>query len=400
MEYQHKLLIATGILVAIAIYIVLTLPAAETGPDSAEAEALLLKSAGFGKGLGDYVYSYSELSDGYTTSYALVVNGGEREAEVQNPLSVKNIYILENDTIFCIRYPPTDEEICSSVKGDAEMENYVAFIQSKFFSDSNIAKAESNIAYLIEKGYLSVMPEIEDDIVSTVPCRRISYTIDYSNLSLDEAARFGISSGSPRVFMLSACVQNETGMVRESTLEYLDNGGVMHTKITTLSSFSDSSTPISAPEPNGDAVAVLRKEREQQIKLVACHTDKEGAEKEDCVADLSLILKRKDLCELAGSLRDRCMVTLVPIIKDETICPEINSPSFRDDCYIELAGAYKNSTYCSSIQNQSKIEHCEEVSVPKNETESDYDIDEFLNYIDDYDGDTGENTTGDNESAG
>ena len=122
MEYQHKLLIVTGILAAIAIYIALTLPAEAPGPDSSEAEALLLRSAGFGKGLGDYSYSYGEVSEGYRTSYALVANGNEKMAEVGNPLSTKNIYMLENDTIFCISYPTGEDDICSSVKGDAEME--------------------------------------------------------------------------------------------------------------------------------------------------------------------------------------------------------------------------------------------------------------------------------------
>ena len=400
MEYQHKLLIATGILVVVALYIVMTLPEAEVEvtPDNSEAEALLLRSAGFGKGLGDYAYSYGEVSDGYTTSYALANSGDARMAEIGNPLSAKKVYLLENDTIFCISYPTGEADVCSSVKGDSEMENYVSFVQSKFYSDTNIEKAKSSIAYLIEQGYLSVMAGIEDSTVEGTPCRRIQYTIDYSNLSLDEAARFGISSNSPRIFMLSACINNDTGMVRESTLEYMDNNGVMHSRVMTVASLSVSVPEVSAPEVNGDAVEVLRNEREQQVKLVACHTDMEDAERDDCVADLSLILKRKDLCDIAGSLRDICLVRLVPMTKDESICTAITSPSFQDDCYIELAGAFKNSTYCGSIQNQTKIEHCEEISVPKNETLSngEMDIEAFLNYIDDYDNnDTAEeNSTG------
>ncbi|MFZ5501284.1 MAG: hypothetical protein ACOY58_05155, partial [Candidatus Micrarchaeota archaeon] len=300
MEYQHKLLIATGLLAVIALYIALTLPAQPAQPDSSEAEALLLKSSGFGKGLTDYSYSYGEVSEGYPTTYSLVSNGGRKSALVENPLSLKTVYLLENDTVFCIRYPMSADEVCSSVRGDAGMENYVEFIDSKFYKDANILKAESSIAYLLQEGYLAVQPEIEEGSVGGVSCQLIRYSIDYTNLSLDEAARFGISSNSPRVFMLSACIDQE-GMNRKSTLDYTDNEGAAHSRVLTVSAFSESSVPdITAPEPNGDAVGILSKEREHQIKLVSCHIDKRGQDKDECIADLSLVLRRKDLCELAG----------------------------------------------------------------------------------------------------
>ncbi len=82
MEYQHKLLLVTIILVAVALYITFTVGPGPSAQNSDEAEALLVKAAAFGKGLSDYTYSYSEISDGYRTSYVLASSGGARYAEI------------------------------------------------------------------------------------------------------------------------------------------------------------------------------------------------------------------------------------------------------------------------------------------------------------------------------
>ncbi|MEW6036594.1 MAG: hypothetical protein AB1529_08340 [Candidatus Micrarchaeota archaeon] len=390
MEYQHKLLLITAILVAAALYIAFTTAPAPAAPDSSEAEELLLNSSGFGKGLADYAYSYTEVSDGYRTTYSLIRKGGAMMAEVQNPLSTKRVYLLGNDTILCIKYPVN--ETCSSIANDTEMQNYIQFVQSRFFNDTNVDRAKGNIQYLMTRGYLSVGPSVENATVGTIPCRRISYVIDYSNLSLEEAGRFSISSDSPKTFWLSACI-SEIGLPYETSLEYADKSGMEHNRTVRVSLFRTEQVPSITPPANlsGDAVEVFRKEREQQIKLAGCHTERQGEEREKCVSDLALILKRKDLCDLAGSRRDRCLVALVPLTKDQTICGAIRDASFKDDCYIELAGAYKDSSYCEGVKDQSKLENCQQAASPKNESDLEVDPQKLLNYFENY---------GKNESEG
>jgi hypothetical protein len=263
-------------------------------------------------------------------------------------------------------------------------------------------RAKSNLEFLIGSGYLMMNDTVSERTLGQNTCLQVSYVIDYSNLSLSDAARFSIGSDSPRIFYLSACIDNQSGVPYESTLNYTDKNGRAHDKITKVLSYKPDVTPTIVIPSNisGDAIAVLRKEREQQIKLATCHTDKAGQEREKCVADIALSLKRKDLCDLAGSRRDRCLVSIVPLTKDATICPAINDPSFRDDCYIELAGAYKDSSYCANIKDQSKAETCQEVAkVPEeppagNETKasSEEDIEKFMEYIDKMDSKGNETT--------
>ncbi|MFH0885392.1 MAG: hypothetical protein V1861_06815 [Candidatus Micrarchaeota archaeon] len=418
MEYQQKLLLVTAILVAVALYIVFTTAPAPGPESSEEAEALLLKSAGFGKGLTDYTYSYSDMSDGYKTTYSLIKAGDAGFIEIRNPLSTKKVYLLPNDTIFCIQYPVN--ESCVSVANNSEMGNYISFVQSKFFNDTNILKAESAMGELIKKGYLRVEPEITNKAVGTFACSQVVYIIDYSNVTVDEASRYGIGAQSPKRYSLYRCIDAEGGLAYETGLFYIDK--VMeHNKLTTVSAFR-MDAPAIAPPANlsGDAISIFRKEREQQVKLATCHTDKTGEEKDKCVSDIAFNLKRKDICELSMSKRDTCLLSIVSLTKDETICQAISDAGMKDSCYIELAGAYKDSTFCAKVADASKVQACQDAATPKpapqgNETAGNVtgtagnttgtvDIEKLLDYVDKEDSDNGnasaENATAGNESEG
>jgi hypothetical protein len=312
------------------------------------------------------------------------------------------MYLLTNDTILCIDYPMNASDVCSSVKGNADLQNYVSFAQSKFFNDTYIDAATANLQYLLNRGYLQISPTITNGSVANKGCSMVSYVIDYRNLSLDEAARFSIGSNSPKLFQLSSCIDNATGLTLQNTLEYQDIQSMNHSSVITVTAYSRGSAPIVPPDNiSGDAVSLLSSEKQQQVAFAACFTGKSGPDREKCVSDTALNLHRKDLCEYAGSRRDRCLVALVPLTKDQTICGSINDPSYKDDCYIELAGAYKDSSYCASVVNQSKTQQCTDAAVPKNATasgNSTFNPDKFLNYYDQL-GQNSTNSTPSNSSA-
>jgi len=419
MEYQHKLLLLAALLVAVALYALTTTGTPpEIVQNTSEAQSLLMTSVGFGKGLGDYTYSYSEVMNGYRTSYIITKAGDEAVVEIQNPLSTKKIYLLANDTILCIKYPI--EESCSSIQQNAEMQNYVSFVRSTLFNDTNIAKAEGNTQYLITKGHVVFESAIEDKIVSGVACRQVTYDIDYSNATVDDAARYGIGTASPKKYHLTVCVNPETALAYDTTLTYQDKG-MDNTRVTRVVLFKASAGAITPPaELSGDAVGVFRKEREKWVELATCYTDKQGDDRDSCAADMALKLRRKDICELAGARKDTCLLSVVPYTRDQTICTAISDSAYKDDCYGVLGDVLKDSSYCAYIQDATKKAKCMEVSAPSevsdgatggdeavegnqssgetNQSEgagtSDVDINKLLDYIDKMD--TQDNQTGTN----
>ena len=407
MEYQEKiLLLVTGLLIVLALYFTFTATTTKAANiDTKTAEALLMKGLRFGANQTDYFYSYTDLSDGYKTTYMLTKRGNESLIEIQNPLSDKKAYFLANDTVLCIKYSGNDT--CSSVQNETDLNNYLNSLRAKFFNDTNIEKNKNGIVYLIKNKYLYFSPDLKNKTVRGNACEEVSYTINYSNLSVSDAAAFGIGTTSPKVFHLTICVDNESGYLYEKTLNYTYNQ-LTHMDTFTLLSFKPGTPGTIIPPSNlsEGALKELLKEKEQQIKLANCYTTKQGDELDRCIAIIALDIHRKDLCDLTGERRDRCLVSLVPITKDETICTTISQIFYRDDCYIELAGAYKNNTYCADIQNVSKVDFCMNIatstppSTPDNQTtNSSTNITGFMNYIDNAN-DTPESSNITNSSSG
>ncbi|MFH1520240.1 MAG: hypothetical protein ABID61_01205, partial [Candidatus Micrarchaeota archaeon] len=212
--------------------------------------------------------------------------------------------------------------------------------------------------------YLELDPLIISKNINGNECLEIRYKIDYSNISLDDAARFRIGSGAPKKFNWKMCINNQTGQVHQTYFDY-ENNGMIHTYLYQLLSFQKNVASIEPPEElSGNVKTTLYSEREQYTKLAKCYTTKQGDEREKCITTMAITLKRKDLCLLTIDRKDMCLVGIVPITKDESICGMITSPPYKDDCYIELAGSYKDASYCNNIQNTSKLAMCNVVAKP------------------------------------
>lgn len=389
MNQQNLVLLFIALLVAAALFF--TLSAKTQAPQANEtaatpSEDLLLKGIGFGEGETDYVYSFTRTYNGYDTHYRLTKDGNESMAEIKSPLSQKQVYFLENDTVLCIEYGK--KQGCSSVEGDARLDSYLNSIKAEFFSDAKIDKNFDDMEYLLDKGYVTFQGGIIPKTINGTSCGEVVYTLDYSNITLGDAARFGIGSTAPKLFMRSMCIDNSTGYRLEETLNYTYNG-MQHQHVTRLVSFSSGGAEGITPPENlsKGAVDILIEERSDQLELNECFTEKEGEERESCVSKIALRSKKPDLCSLSGSRMDLCLISIVPLTKDVSICGLISSEGYKDDCYIELAGAYKNGTYCGSILNQSKVEYCMNVSMPiqkenqAEDNESGMDSMDILNYI-------------------
>ncbi len=387
METQQMVVLFVAlVLVGTAVYFIMSAEAPAVEPDVNETdsaalklvEGLLFKGLEFGKGETEYVYSFTETSNDYQVSYVLTKKGNISMLDVENPLSSKEVYFLENDTLLCVNYT---DYVCSSVGKVADVENYLEALEVKFFDDSRIDKDMASMRLLLDKKYVT----LDSEIVKGSECDTLKYRLDFSGLTLQEAALFGISSDSPKIFDFEMCVNNETGHLHTKKFNYSWQGQE-HSTETKLVSFTQTAPDIVVPENvSTGAVAELRKEREQSIKLARCFTENEGEEREKCVSLLALGLKNEELCSLAGARKDRCLVSLVPLLEDEGLCTKITDAGYKDDCYIELAGAFKDESYCSNVMNASKSETCKSAATPpppKNESDGfEMDIDGFMELV-------------------
>ncbi|MBI5046373.1 hypothetical protein HZC07_01435 [Candidatus Micrarchaeota archaeon] len=385
MEYHEKIVLAVVLLlVGLAVYLAVSnKPAPLPAPlNVSQGRALVMNALSFGYSAQNYTYSFSETSDGYEVNYTLRKVGNQSMAEIKNPLSLKQIYFLDNDTIICINL--SGNTTCSSVTGNSDLDNYLRSVRVKFINPLYIDSNKQDFDYLVRNKYV-IFNSIQKSTVSGNSCTAVSYTLDFNNLSVSEGARFGISAVSPKIFDWVFCV-SDSGFPYQRLFNY-SYQGANHTYSVRGLSFSASSSPITAPSNLTAGVAdVLLREKEQQIALAGCYVQT-GDNKDKCIMGAAISFRKKEICEFAGGRRDKCLVALVPSTKDLTICSSISQPSYVDDCYLELGGAYKNSSYCSQILNVSKSAMC--MNVSQTPAKTSINITDVSSYIDNF----GKNTT-------
>jgi len=380
MNLYEKIFLGIAIVLIIGAIVVTVMPAATEQPEELDEQTLegleaIDTAVNMGKGADDYVYSFAEKSNGYTETYRLIKNGSEQYVETDDILSVKKAYFLENDTILCIDYMGISR--CSSTKNntDLRLEQYYNYLKSKFFDDAMIESENSMINDLFEGGYIQIN-SVTDSEVNGHACKMVEYVIDYRDMSLSEAGKYGISPSSPKYFEWQLCADDEKVYYKYFTYTY---GGKLHEWEFTLEEFGDA-PEIEAPEDLMEgAYGILVEQMEKKGELTSCLNTETGSEKDRCIAKVALDVYSEELCGIAGDRRDRCLVSLMPYLLDESICEKITDQGFADDCYIELAGGKKDSSYCDNLVNESKVELCMNVSdedygmdyepEPENETE-------------------------------
>ncbi len=390
METMDKILIgASFVLVLAAVFLTLNAQPPEVPepePDVSATRELFLKAVSIGKGQDNYYYAYTEAFNDFDSTYRLLRKYDESMLEIETVFSTKQIYFLENDTILCVDYMGYSE--CSSVRDETELESYLDGLEGLFFDDWMIDQTVADTEYFELYGFIRFSPEIETMKLNGRECLGITYNFDFTNMSVYEASKFGIGPATPRQFLYEMCVVNETGEIIRKHITYSQAGVLHENTFNLIESEWDTSRTFEPPENLTDgALDLLVEENSKQNILSECYAE-EGDERDRCISMFALNLKSRDLCELAGGRRDRCLVSIVPFVRDESICMDIMDMSYKDDCYIEMGGATGNDSYCAHIANQSKADFCMNISaeggVPLDAPEP-VDDDEFVHDYSDID---------------
>ncbi len=363
MNVYEKLFVGIAIVLIIAAVAVTILPAhmpegEEIDETALEGLEIINTSVNMGRGLEDYTYSFAEKSNGYSETYMLVKNGDEKYVETDDILSVKKVYFMQNDTVLCVDYMGISR--CSSTKNntDSRLKQYYSYLKSKFLDDVRMANEEIRVDELFEGGYLQIS-SVEDSEINGHACRMVNYVIDYREMSISEAEKYSILPSSPKYFEWQICADDERAYYKYFTYTY---GGNVHEWEFTLYELG-AETQIQPPEElAAGAYDILVEQMGKKGELTYCLNKETGDSRERCVAKVALDTYNMELCEVAGKRRDRCLVSLMPFLLDESVCDMITDASFRDDCYIEMAGGKKDAGYCGSILNESKTELCMNVS--------------------------------------
>jgi len=370
-NYEKALLAIAFVLFAAAIAI--SLPEAkpqknETALMEAEGKGIIYNAIGFGIDRADYAYRFSENINGYEKEYFLVKNNDTSYIEINDQVGLQRIYLKGNQSFLCVDYKNTSKCAETTSINDSTLKNYYEYLRSLFFSKEKADRESGLFDEFFPKGVVSIK-KVGWEEIEGKKCRMVEYSIDYTNLSVADATRYGIPLSMPRHFEWQICQADNMPVYKHMVYSY--NGVEYDTRIS-IKEFSSPIEIIMPAELDESAYELFYDEIAAQQSLSGCFS-KPVSEREKCVSLAAFTLYKPSLCKSAGSQADTCIIRLMPYLKDENWCAQITGLDYKDDCYTELAGALKNSSYCERIANASKVDFCLNVSAvvlpPVNATE-------------------------------
>lgn len=334
-----------------------------TNPEISKIQSMFLDALVKGQTAGNYYYQYSEVINGYKIETTLIRNDSERYLGQTNVLFSKKAYFLGNQTIICSK-ALFKKEGCVVPENDSAVNQHVDSLRSLFSNFENPEKIRNDVQFLINKGVVVFDPETSDKTVANVSCTQIKYVLDYSNLTLSDAAALGIGQNSPKVFHATACI-SEDGVIYEKSFLYTFNGKEQD-QLWQLEKVQLNSDQIIADleniTENVSAYNLLSLESDLNSQLSNCYNGYTGVERDKCLSTMAVSMDYPPLCSSAGTRSDSCYLNLVSLHKDVSLCTQISGVASKDDCYIEIAGFLKTPEQCSNVANETKKAYCMNVS--------------------------------------
>ncbi|MEM3422289.1 MAG: hypothetical protein QXF35_03195 [Candidatus Bilamarchaeaceae archaeon] len=363
MNNSEKFLVLIAlVLFAIAIFLPSTThPTNQTKENSTliKGKEIIYNAINFGYNKSEYYYVFSENVNGYEQVYTLMKNVNGEYVKIDDKIGTKEIYFVGGKSFLCVQY--LDEIKCSETTNlnETPLIRYYASLKSKFFNNNQIEKERTMFDEFFSKGYV-VIKKVEETTKYGKKCIAVNYVIDYTNMSVSDATKYGISLDIPKYFEWSICEADGIPFYKEFTYSHK---GVEYKNEFLIKEFGKPSQIIVPENLTDDAYSLLVTEMQVQNTFAECFTKTSKQDKEKCISLFAFKIANPSFCLLAGDESDRCIVRLIPYIKDESWCQKVQDSDFKDDCFIEVAGALKNSSYCQNITNAKKIEFCMNVSV-------------------------------------
>ena len=370
MDFGNKALKALAIIFfVIAAYVIYNYAIQNIGEHESASEKLYLKSRAIGKGAENYLYSYEENLGEYVKKTTLIQSGSKKLVKIETLFSEREIYLLENDTILCVLFD--GNEVCSSIKNDTTMTAFISGLAAQFFNDEKIDKALKIEGELIKKKAITFVEAPKKKEFDGKECEDIKFTIDYSNLTLDDLIKFNINQNSPKRIDGEVCYDEKENEVYEKSYSYKYNGADMKTEFKFIASDWKYKDEINLSKNlTTGAVDLLIEAIKKQDEFNKC-LGKPGVEKDKCVFAMAVTKNYEKICEYAGTKADYCVVNFAANNKDAKRCDAVQNTKIKDDCYIEVAVSKGDVAPCSLLNDKTRKAECitaVTVKASKNET--------------------------------
>ncbi len=343
-----------------------TPPAPNPAVPLATPEArLLLASFDKGAALSDYSLKYSTNDNGVKSNYSIIKNGSDSFVDVEGAFGrMYGFFGKDNATdMVCLEYGGAAK--CALAGNLTDMADIAAGL--KILRPTSLAylNQKDDTRKLIAAGAIKLGQGMTSEAVNGFDTRKIAYTLDYSNLTVQQMVSLGVSPNDQTLLAVTDqkvtfWIDNATGLMVKSHASYNNRGtlGYYDTEYT-------QAAPVASamPEKPGTVIAApafvefYSTSTKDYAERAACFA-KSGAEKATCLQSIAGNSGDWETCKLIDTHPEyeKCSIIVAQETHNSVICGKL--AALADDCYIAVASETGNFDLCKSVKNASLSSSC------------------------------------------
>jgi len=265
--------------------------------------------------------------------------------------------------VLCLTY--RQERHCAIAKNVSDAKAIAASLKVIFPDKRTYLLQKAQMQKLISAGAITLDGAVFEERVGQFETQKVTYRLDYSNLTVQQLLAAGISPDDPSVSsaagqQVSFWIDKKTGLIVKSKAMPASNPEKeLYAMEYTRAEVGEASVPAKPGEIVGtDYFVRFYHASEDDYRSDENCSAQQGSERDFCYRTLAAERDDWQTCEKVkdAAVRESCVLVVAQNTKNKSLCGKLDG--LADDCYISIAGMTGEYDLCKLLKNASLVPQC------------------------------------------
>lgn len=321
-----------------------------------------------GAAVGDYSVAYSNDENGIVSGYTIIKKGGRLWVRIDDIFGTRQGFFGTNSSqdVVCLTYDNSTK--CAMVENNTNMGKVSNSIKAWMLADAKTyAQQKALMQKLIQTGAIRFDEGVLDEMAGLFDAQRVSYSLDYRNLTVEKLLSLGIPADDPSITSITDqrvvyWVDKGTGMLVKSAATYVEKQarGVFSSEFSKIDlAPKEEVPPVPADLSSIPVFVTFYKQSDDDFaSKQECKAQATAADRDACWKAVAVSHKSWDLCKNIEDKKtyEGCTTIVAQSTYNKVLCEKLELLS--DDCNIAVASETGNYQLCKLLKNSSLVEDC------------------------------------------
>lgn len=333
---------------------------------AASAEKLLLSSFDAGASLVDYEIAYTIVENGVASEYHMIRNGENSWVNVLGDFGQMEGFFGKNESydVVCLTYNNLTR--CAMQENNSDFRNIAASLKVLLPDAKTYLAQKDQLSKLIAAKAITFTGLAVEETVGPFAARKITYSLDYKGLTVNQLNSIGIAPNDPAVTdysdqRVSFWVDGKTGLVARSLSTRYEGLKKASFESTYSKIYVGKAAVPVAPGgliPASAFAYFYASAVQDYAEREACARMETAQGRDSCFKSMAVDKASAQLCRRieSGTEKESCLLIVAQYNRDASLCAGL--AGMADDCYIAVAGETGDFELCKNLKNAGLAGQC------------------------------------------